>query len=541
MKYQVFSANEWLYPDQSVTHPSEHEPQIRIAGARGSYAGCQVLLNDLPVHKVLNWAVHDNGKGLRSLSALASGFMIYRLLDVQVNENTDIDVSTVPVGTPAPPYVTRQAPFRVYDALLPVEKPCAARNAAEAYYLCWHIPEEAAPGIYGGDVTLTVDGQTCVIPVHIEVFKAVIPAQGRLHVANWFSSRNIAERHGLEPWSEAFWSMLEQYGLAMRRCRQTHFMVNGSFIDVTALGDGRYAFDFSKAERLITLFLKLGFTHIEGGHVAGRVNWEDPTFVLNAVPGIQATSREGYAFLSQYLSAWRDWLEKKGWLSLLVQHVADEPIAPSAADYRILSGIVRKWLPGVPLIDAVIDTGVAGAVDVWVPTNKEYELRREDYERYRSCGDTLWFYTCWNPGGDYLNRFLDIPLLKTRYLHWGNAKYGLDGYLHWGFNYYFQNQDPFELTNPLLAPDVHDRRVPAGDTHIVYPGPDGPLLSMRLEAMRAGVEDYELLRTLRDHDPELAEDILASCMKSFTEVDTDPAAFDRAYRRLLEAVSAYAP
>ncbi|KHF32796.1 hypothetical protein CM49_04979 [Paenibacillus sp. P1XP2] len=30
-------------------------------------------------------------------------------------------------------------------------------------------------------------------------------------------------------------------------------------------------------------------------------------------------------------------------------------------------------------------------------------------------------------------------------------------------------------------------------------------------------------------------------MKSFTEVDTDPAAFDRAYRRLLEAVSAYAP
>ncbi|KHF32795.1 hypothetical protein CM49_04978 [Paenibacillus sp. P1XP2] len=151
----------------------------------------------------------------------------------------------------------------------------------------------------------------------------------------------------------------------------------------------------------------------------------------------------------------------------------------------------------------VIDTGVAGAVDVWVPTNKEYELRREDYERYRSCGDALWFYTCWNPGGDYLNRFLDIPLLKTRYLHWGNAKYGLDGYLHWGFNYYFQNQDPFELTNPLLAPDVHDRRVPAGDTHIVYPGPDGPLLSMRLEAMRAGVEDYELLRTLRIMTPSL--------------------------------------
>nr|WP_197258628.1 glycoside hydrolase domain-containing protein [Paenibacillus dendritiformis] len=73
--------------------------------------------------------------------------------------------------------------------------------------------------------------------------------------------------------------------------------------------------------------------------------------------------------------------------------------------------------------------------------------------------------------------FLDFPLLKTRYLHWGNYLYGLDGYLHWGFNYYFADQDPMELTNPLLAPDVHDRRVPAGDTHIVYPGDGVPLLS----------------------------------------------------------------
>ncbi|GIO33909.1 MULTISPECIES: DUF4091 domain-containing protein [Paenibacillus] len=540
MKFQVFSANEWVYPDQTIADPPERELRIRIAGVRGSYAGCQVLFNDLPPQAELTWTFRGRSWP-EERPPCEPELRIYRLIDVQVNENTDVDVSTVPAGTPAPPYVTRQAPFRVYDALLPVGRQCSAGSSTEAYYLCWHIPAQAAPGIFGGDIILAADNQTCIIPVQIEVFKAIIPEQGRLHVTNWFSTRNIAERYGLEPWSEAFWSMLEQYGLAMRRCRQTHFLVNGSFVDVKPHGEGRYTFDFSKAERLITLFLKLGFTHIEGGHVANRLNWEDPTFVLNADPSVQATSREGYVFLSQYLKAWREWLESKGWLSLLVQHVADEPIEPSAADYRILSGIVRKWLPGVPLIDAVINTGVAGAVDIWVPTNKEYELHQEDYEGYRKCGDTLWFYTCWNPGGDYLNRFLDFPLLKTRYLHWGNFKYGLDGYLHWGFNYYFKNQDPFELTNPLLAPDVHDRRVPAGDTHIVYPGPDGPLLSMRLEAMRAGVEDYELLRDLRDHRPELAEDILSVCMNSFTEVNTDPSAFDQAYRRLLEAVSEYTP
>ncbi|WP_195573034.1 DUF4091 domain-containing protein [Paenibacillus sp. 1001270B_150601_E10] len=538
MKLQVFSANEWLYPDQSVTQPLSEEEHISLISPRGSFAGCQLLFNDIPEQAVLSWQFHL-AKHPDEHSLISPNFTLYQLLDVQVNENTDVDVSTVPVGTPAPAYVTRQAPFRVYDALLPVYEHCTVETSTTAFYLCWHIPEETAAGRYQGEITLTVNKMARKLPVMIEVFSAAIPEKGRLSITNWYSIHNIASRHQLELWSEKFWSMVEQYGKAMRRCRQTHFMVGSSFIDVVSNEDGQYSFDFSKAERLITMFLELGFTHIEGGHVARRINWEDPTFVLSTNADIQATSVEGYAFLSQYLKAWRDWLASKGWLSLLVQHVADEPIEPSAADYRILTGIVRKWLPDIPLIDAVINTSVAGAVDIWVPTNKEYELHQEAYENYRQLGDTLWFYTCWNPGGDYLNRFLDFPLLKTRYLHWGNYKYKLDGYLHWGLNYYFKDQDPFELTNPLLAPQVHNRRVPAGDTHLVYPGPEGPLLSMRLEAMRAGVEDYELLRSLEAYNAELADDILSSCMMSFKEVNTDPAAFDKAYRRLLESLSAY--
>lgn len=57
-----------------------------------------------------------------------------------------------------------------------------------------------------------------------------------------------------------------------------------------------------------------------------------------------------------------------------------------------------------------------------------------------------------------MNRFLDIPLLKTRFLHWGNYLYKMNGYLHWGLNYYLEGQDPFELTNPMLAPSVHAKK-----------------------------------------------------------------------------------
>ncbi|NMM51316.1 DUF4091 domain-containing protein [Paenibacillus aquistagni] len=536
MKLQVYSANEWLYPDQSITDSSE--PRISLISARGSFASCQILMNALPEQSELVFTFQSEQPDSHSNQA-GLAFFAFQLLDVQVNENTDVDVSTIPVGTSAPSYVTRQAPFRVYDALIPVHGSSMPPAPTAAYYLRWDIPEHVSAGAYHGQLTIRVNEHAYAVPVHLEVSAARVPSKGHLQITNWYSICNIADRHGLELWSEPFWSMLEQYLKAMRRCRQTHVMVDHAFVDIEKQADGGYHFDFTKAERLVALCLELGFTHIEGGHVGKRINWEDPTFVLSSDPSIQATSKEGYEFISRYLAAWRSWLDQKDWLPLLVQHVADEPIEPSAADYRILTGIVRKCLPGVPLIDAVINTSVAGAVDIWVPTNKEYELNRQAYEDYRKLGDMLWFYTCWNPGGEYLNRFLDFPLLKTRYLHWGNYKYNLAGYLHWGFNYYFKDQDPFELTNPLLAPHVHNRRVPAGDTHLVYPGPDGPLLSMRLEAMRAGVEDYELLRSLGKHHPELAQDIAASCMTSFKEVNTNPEAFDAAYRRLLESVSAY--
>jgi len=196
-------------------------------------------------------------------------------------------------------------------------------------------------------------------------------------------------------------------------------------------------------------------------------------------------------------------------------------------------------MPGVPLIEAMIYPAIEGSMDIWVPTNEGFDKHREHFERVQKLGDTVWFYTCWNPGGKYLNRFMDLHLLKTRYLHWGNYKYGLTGYLHWGFNQYLGDQDPYELTCPFLAPNVHSRRVPAGDTHIVYPGADGPLLSMRLEAMRSGVEDYELLQQLAAYNREAADEILNTCMTSFTEVNTDLFVFDEAYRNLLKTLSSY--
>ncbi|WP_244918934.1 hypothetical protein [Paenibacillus dendritiformis] len=154
MKYEVYSANEWLYPDSEIAHPYAHS--VSLASARGSYASCQILFNGVPANASIAWTFQPRGK-----RRLPGSVEVYQLLDVQVNENTDVDVSTIPAGSPAPPYVTRQAPFRVYDALRPVKDRYASRAATEAAYLCWPIPVSAHPGLYEGELTFEIGGERC--------------------------------------------------------------------------------------------------------------------------------------------------------------------------------------------------------------------------------------------------------------------------------------------------------------------------------------------------------------------------------------------
>ena len=61
-------------------------------------------------------------------------------------------------------------------------------------------------------------------------------------------------------------------------------------------------------------------------------------------------------------------------------------------------------------------------------------------------------------------------------------------------------------------------------------------MSLRAEQMRSGAEDCELLYLLKDRAAAQAQRLLDQVMRSFTDYETDPAAFDRAYEALLTAL-----
>jgi hypothetical protein len=77
--------------------------------------------------------------------------------------------------------------------------------------------------------------------------------------------------------------------------------------------------------------------------------------------------------------------------------------------------------------------------------------------------------------------------------------------------------------------------LPAGDNAIVYPWPEKytVLSSIRLEAMREGIEDYELLVALSKRDPAKARELAAEAIPHFTDYVRDVSAFRKIQTKLL--------
>ncbi len=521
MKFTVKSMNEWLYPDSIV---SDERHEIKLSAVRGGSAGFQILFEGL-----------EPGDIRAEFESESAGFEveIFRERAVRVEYNTGLHGFTANWKT-AKDYATRKAPFWVFDAIEPIPHDGVENDdGTAAVYVSVSVESDCAPGVYSGNIAVSGGKFTANIAVEISVANADLP-QETLNFTNWYSVDKICDAHDVELYSDEYWAILEKYGKLMRRMHQNVFQVQGDALLAGSVDDsGRYVFDFSNCEKLIRLFFNLGFKKIEGSIIFNRDNWDAADFKIDTPKGrVPALSNEGYEYASAFFTAWREFLQKNGWYDKVVQHVGDEPHERAAADYRILSGIVRKFMPGVPLLDAIETHELQGSLDIWVPKNDYYSRNMAALERLRSLGDERWFYTCCIPGGHYCNRLLDMPLIRTRMLFWGSYRYRLTGFLHWGLNYWNDPKRPFEITCPLNSPT---NRLPAGDTHILYPLGKDILGSMRTELSRGGTEDYELLKALAAKDKPLADSICSTAFRAFDDCDNDAAVFDSVHDKLIEA------
>ncbi len=111
-------------------------------------------------------------------------------------------------------------------------------------------------------------------------------------------------------------------------------------------------------------------------------------------------------------------------------------------------------------------------------------------------GDKIWWYVCCGPGPktDYCNLFTQQEGIRHRILFWQQKQQNVTGLLYWSTTYWTDvGGDPWSSawTTPWTGVDTF------GDGSLLYDGyhvgVDGPVSSLRLEAVANGIEDYEYL------------------------------------------------
>ena len=525
MRAALIDSLESFFPDSDAAKIGAAKAALDVA--RGGTAAVHVLLRNVPAGAELSLSVKAAGRA-------APTARWSRLLDVPVEINTGLVGFVERKGRPKNPHVIRRAPFRVYDAIQPIASPVKAPAATVALRLEIPVARNAKPGTRKYALTIAAGPQKRQLEVTVTVHKALIPPVGRrsLPYTNWFSLALMAKRHGLKPFSEAHWEMIARYARLMVRGRQNAFWLPwGDIFRRTKAG---LVLDRPKMRRIVRTFTEAGMYHIEGGHVGHRTGgkWTSPTFDIT-MGGPRATSPEGEADLAKACKQLVDEIERNGWRDRWVQHVTDEPIDVNAADYCKLAAMVRKNMPDLPILDATESEKLVGLVDIWCPKAQEYQRRRTFFDARKAAGDRVWVYTCCFPGGPWLNRLLDMELLRPALLGWATARYDLDGFLHWGLNHYRTDQDPFQQS---VVAHGGSNSLPAGDTHVIYPGKGAPWSSLRFEAQREGLEDYELLKQLKAKDPKAAARILARAFRSYDDYTKETRTFRSARKALLEAL-----
>jgi Glycoside hydrolase 123, catalytic domain/Glycoside hydrolase 123 N-terminal domain len=444
--------------------------------------------------------------------------------------------------------LTRPAPAWFPDALSDDRRRSVGKGTSKAVYLTVRVPRDAEPGEYRGEVTATAGLASAVLPLLLTVYPLTLPEQRHVMVTEWFSTGRFKQFHGVDPADpERFYPMLRVYAENMADHRQNVFQAGLDLIASTRAAGGKLRFDFARFDRWADVFWSTGrMDLLETGFVArfGPGGWSGSEINLRDFSVRDETTGErvsvpGKQFLPELLPALVAHLRAKGWLEKTVFHICDEPSNHNVMAFREASDFVHRYAPELRRLDAIETTHCRDRLEIWVPKLDHLATWQSAFEQAQREGNELWFYTVGIfQNGSLPNKTVDVPLIESRLMHWLNYRYGLRGYLHWGFNVW--------TDDPWRAPGQH-----RGDGWHVYPKAGGLLDSLRWEQMRNGLQDYECLWLLESKigqvqstlSPRVAEliepsrrgvEIAAQVVRTYSDYTRDPAVLYAARQQAIE-------
>lgn len=147
-------------------------------------------------------------------------------------------------------------------------------------------------------------------------------------------------------------------------------------------------------------------------------------------------------------------------------------------------------------------------IDIWCPRYYYFFGRLADIQARQRAGATIWWYLYANAAAKRIPTWvIDKSLVDERVMGWLSYEFNVSGILYFSANRWVSAtggngyRDPYR--NPMSAYDPRTR-TNNGDGTLIYPGYEpslgltdplaAPRSSLRFEAIRDGLEDYQYLR-----------------------------------------------
>lgn len=359
---------------------------------------------------------------------------------------------------------------------------------------------------------------------------------------NWMHYDCICNAHGVEPFTEEFYKVFENYLSAYTRAGFNMLLTplftppldtyvggerkTAQLIGVT-LENGKYSFDFTKLKEFLNFVFPRGIKYIEFSHLFTQWGGAHCPKIIAKVCGKErkifgwesdSCGEEYKAFLDAFLPELVKFIKSEKIADKCCFHITDEPNEKHLERYKALREVVKKNIGDIPTIDALshYDYYKQGLVDIPVP------IISQASEFIENNVENMLIYTCLEPSdGYYSNRFINMPLQRTRILGVQLYLSGAKGFLHWGFNFY-NSALSYRAVN-VYADTNAGGAFPPGDGFIVYPNGDGVNFSLRSEIMAMCFEDHDLLYTLEKKigREKVAELLKKEGVNGFTEYPKD--------------------
>ena len=524
--------------------------KLSFKGFRNEYENAQVILN--ATIDILSYDVElrDLKSGENTLSK--DCFTVYNEKYIIVSEIKDILSGCTTGAYP--------------DALLPLDvaieygETQVRKGLNQGIWFNVNISADQAAGVYTGKFALTINGETREFPVEVTVWDYVLPSA--THQKSCFAVYDDALARGELAWTLEMEELYTETLLNYRLQPQSLPVGLGHKFaptedDLNAWLDSLVKYTKDERVTWINIPYEKMDGKLPGGTAAATGSLVDFDLYRSTLRMILNRSAKEGINLMEKLGMWltnldeADYREKPKEVAYVTSELKkiQQALYDEYMDYletgRLASGgdkwlgaaveedFIREVLEDMRVIQAAVTMAQTNSTNnsdfmnfeypytQWIQlwhfhTEERRELLEAENDRYNKFYGTdtaeVWMYTGVYPPSPNPTLHIDDSLLTTRAMGWILQQYNIAGHQMWYTNLYYDMDNGWDG----IMSDLQDcyqtaNRYPAsnGDGFIFYPGANygiaGPLVSIRLEALRDSMEDYEAFYMMEEIYKEYAK------------------------------------